>query len=147
MRRSVLSIAFVLTLATISFAQTTNSSTNSVRPRTTTNTNTAQKPKVASSPKPKATSETPTPVKKRPAETPGSEAVLASFNKILNGIRHANVDEVTNAYWNSRQLILFNSNGSVTRGWDQLRKNRESSYPDMKDVQLDAHDVHVLMLG
>ena len=148
MRRSVFSIAFVLTLATITFAQTTNSSTNSVRPRTTTNTNTAQRPKVTPSPKPKATtSETPTPVKKRPAETPGSEAVLASFNKILNGIRHANVDEVTNAYWNSRQLILFNSNGSVTRGWDQLRKNRESSYPDMKDVKLDVHDVHVLMLG
>jgi ketosteroid isomerase-like protein len=73
--------------------------------------------------------------------------VLAAFNKILEGIRHANVNEVTAPYWNSKQLILFNNNGSVTRGWDQMRKNRESSYPDMKDVKLDVRDVHVTMLG
>lgn len=141
MKRSVFSIAFVLTLATVAFAQNTNSST-SVRPRTASaNTNAA--------PKPKATpSQSPATVKRRTTtETPGSEAVLTAFNKILDGIRHANVDQVTGAYWNSRQLILFNSNGSLTRGWDQLRKNRESSYPDMKDVKLDVREVHVLMLG
>ena len=73
--------------------------------------------------------------------------MLAAFNKILDGIRHANVNEVTAPYWNSKQLILFNNNGTVTRGWDQMRKNRESSYPDMKDVKLDVRDVHVTMLG
>src|ERR1700687_2499176 len=128
MKSLVFSIAFVLTLTTVAIGQNANSSP-SVRPRTASaNTNAA--------PRPKATP-TPAPVKKRTTtEIPGSEAVLTAFNKILDGIRHASVDQVTSAYWNSRQLTLFNSNGSVTRGWDQLRKNRESSYPDMKDVKL-----------
>jgi ketosteroid isomerase-like protein len=65
----------------------------------------------------------------------------------MDGIRHANVDEVTAPYWNSRQLVLFNNNGTTTKGWDQMHKNRESSYPELKDVKLDVRDVHVLMLG
>jgi ketosteroid isomerase-like protein len=73
--------------------------------------------------------------------------VLAAFNKIIDGIRKANVNLVSEGYWNSPTLVLFNYNGSVTRGWDQMRKNRESSYPDIKDVKLDVRDVHVQMLG
>jgi ketosteroid isomerase-like protein len=57
------------------------------------------------------------------------------------------VNEVTSVYWNSPRLALFNNNGTVTKGWDQLRKNRESSYPDVKDVKLEVHDVAVTMLG
>jgi len=88
-----------------------------------------------------------TPTRTATPATPGSKAVLAEFNKILEGIRHANVDEVTGSYWNSQQLILFNNNGTVTRGWEQMRKNRESSYPEMSDVKLDVRDIHVTMLG
>jgi len=54
---------------------------------------------------------------------------------------------VTGIYWNSPQLILFNNNGTVTKGWEQMRRNRESSYPNMTDVVLDVRDVHVTMLG
>lgn len=148
MKRSVFSIAFVLALATVAIAQNSNSS-QSVRPRTTTaNTNVAPKPKATPAKAQATPKQTPAASRKRTsAETPGSEAVLASFNKILDGIRHADVDQVTSAYWKSNQLILFNNNGSVTKSWDQLRKNREASYADLKDVKLDVRDVHVLMLG
>jgi ketosteroid isomerase-like protein len=78
---------------------------------------------------------------------PGSEAVLKSFNSLLDGIRQANVDTVTDVYWKSPSLVLFNFNGTVTKGWEQMRKNRESSYPELKDVKLDVHDVSVTMLG
>lgn len=81
------------------------------------------------------------------AKDPGAKGVLAAFEEILNGIRNADVEAVTSPYWNSPQLILFNYNGTVTRGWEQMRKNRESSYPDMKDVKLDVRDVRVQMLG
>lgn len=140
MRRFFLSFALLSTLSIVSFAQNTNSSTTKSRPRTT-NTNTAATPMATPSPKPAVTS------KPAAAATPGSQAVLAAFNQILDGIRHANVDEVTAPYWNSPQLILFNNNGTVTRGWEQMRKNRESSYPELKDVKLDVRDVHVTMLG
>jgi ketosteroid isomerase-like protein len=80
-------------------------------------------------------------------ETPGSQSVIAAFNALLNGIRHADAKAVANVYLNSSRLLLFNNNGTVTRGWDQMRKNRESSYADVKDVKLDVRDVSITMLG
>ena len=73
--------------------------------------------------------------------------MVGAFDKIIEGIRRANVDMVTGGYWNNAALILFNYNGSVTKGWDQMRKNREASHPDIKDVKLDVRDRHVVMLG
>lgn len=80
-------------------------------------------------------------------ETPGSQSVIAAFNALINGIRHADVKAVTSVYLESPRLILFNSNGTVTRGWEQLRRNRESSYRDLKDVKLDVRDLSITMLG
>lgn len=129
----------VLTCGVVA-AQNTNSSTTPQRPRTT-NTNRSQTPSEApAKPAPKKTPAS-------AAQAPGSEGVLAAFNTLLDGIRHANVGEVMSAYWNSPQLNLFNYNGSVTKGWEQVRKNRESSYPEIKDVKLEVRDVSVTMLG
>jgi len=82
-----------------------------------------------------------------PASTSPSAGVVAAFNKLLEGIRHADVNAVTSVYWNSPRLALFNNNGTVTKGWEQLKKNRESSYPDVKNVKLDVRDLSVTMLG
>src|SRR6185369_13517019 len=99
--------------------------------------------------RPRATEPTPAtkPATTATAPQSDSDAVLAAFNKLRAGITHANVNEVTSVYWNSPRLNLFNYNGTVTKGWEQMRKNRESSYPEIKDVKLDVHDVNVTMLG
>jgi ketosteroid isomerase-like protein len=76
-----------------------------------------------------------------------SSSVLSAFNNLLDGIRHADVKAATGAYQNTSRLVLFNYNGTVTRGWDQLKQNREASYPQMKDVKLDVRDLRVTMLG
>jgi ketosteroid isomerase-like protein len=120
-------------------AQNSNSSTTTERPRKS-NTNRSQTPAEApAKAAPKKTAAA--------AEAPGSEGVLAAFNSLLEGIRHANVNEVMSAYWNNPGLNLFNYNGSITKGWAQVRKNRESSYPEIKDVKLEVRDVSVTMLG
>ena len=75
------------------------------------------------------------------------KAVRTVFEDLLAGIRNSNVDGVTGAYWNSPQTIYFNSNGSVTRGWDDDRKNRESRYPKTSNVKLDVRNLAVMMLG
>lgn len=106
-------------------AQNTNSSTVTERPRT-------------------ANADRSKPPAQKP---PGAEGVTAAFNALLDGIRNANVNEVMDVYWNSAQLNLFNYNGTVTKGWQQVRKNRESSYPEIKDVKLEVRDVSVTMLG
>jgi len=134
--------ALIVLTCGVVVAQNSNSSTATPRPRTT-NTNRAQTPAEAppAKPAPKKTATA------SAAQAPGSEGVLAAFNALLDGIRHANVDEVMSAYWNNPQLNLFNYNGSVTKGWAQVRKNRQSSYPEIKDVKLDVRDVSVTMLG
>ena len=120
--------------------QNTNSQTPTERQRTATSPTNRAKPPTEPQKAP--------PAEKPPATTPsGSEGVLAAFNTLLDGIRHANVAEVMNVYWNSTQLNLFNYNGTVTKGWQQVRKNRESSYPEIKDVKLEVRDVSVTMLG
>jgi len=133
--------ALIVLTCGVVFGQNTNSSTTTQRPRTT-NTNRSQTPSEAPPAKP-----TPKKTTASAAQAPGSEGVLAAFNALLDGIRHADVDEVMSAYWNNPQLNLFNYNGSVTKGWDQVRKNRESSYPEIKDVKLEVRDVSVTMLG
>ena len=141
-------VLIVILACGVVIAQNSNSSTTSTPNRQrTTNTN-RTKPS-APTQEPAAS---PTPAPKKPAaaatqQTPGSEAVLAAFNKLLDGIRHANVNEVMDVYWKASQLSLFNYNGTVTKSWEQVRKNRESSYPEIKDVKLDARDISVTMLG
>jgi ketosteroid isomerase-like protein len=127
-------LALIVLTCGVVLGQNSNSSTTTERPRQT-STNRSQTP-----PAPKKTATAIT-------QAPGSEGVLAAFNTLLDGIRHASVDEVMSAYWNNPQLNLFNYNGSVTKGWQQVRKNRESSYPEIKDVKLEVRDVAVTMLG
>jgi ketosteroid isomerase-like protein len=159
MKSFVLMVAVIVATSTSVFAQNTNSSTTE-RPRTTTtNVNRSKPPISTAAPAPQkappSTESAPkTTAAKKPATTKqpaaadsGSDAVLAAFNTLLDGIREANVDAVTGVYWNSPRLNLFNYNGTVTKGWEQMRKNRESSYPEMKDVKLDVKDVSVTMLG
>ncbi len=157
MRKRLLAGAFLAIATTVPAvqAQNTNSS-QTVRPRTaTTNTNKAadpvqstdvQKP-ATTSPAPRRTPAKPKVAATTPAPAPAVGSVSETFNDLLNGIRKADVETVTNIYWNSPRLILFNSNGTVTKGWDQMRRNRESSYKDVQDVKLEVRDVSIMMLG
>ncbi len=127
-------LMFIVIACGVVAGQNTNAPAPADRQRTASPTNRA-KPPAKEAPKP-------------PAPTPaGAEGVLEAFNALLDGIRHASVNEVMNVYWNSTQLNMFNYNGTVTKGWQQVKKNRESSYPEIKDVKLEVRDVAVTMLG
>lgn len=136
--------SLVLTCGVVCAQNSNSSTTTTERPRTNTN---RTKPVTTETQEAAAPKQTP----KKPATTApdsaGSDGVLAAFNALLDGIRHASVKEVTGIYWNNPRLNMFNYNGSVTKGWEQVRKNRESSYPEIKDVKLDVRDVSVTMLG
>ncbi len=157
LKRSLITISLIFATAGFCLAQNTNSSqqTSSRRTRTV-----APKPSptpAKQSTKPANTETAPAagPQTQRPKSTPTpaggqvspSGAVLAAFNSLLDGIRHADVKAVTNAYQNTPRLVLFNNNGTVTKSWEQLKQNREASYPEMKDVKLDVRDLHVTMLA
>jgi ketosteroid isomerase-like protein len=145
LKRFIAGFALVFATSTVAvLAQNSNSSTT-VRPRTTTSpasTNRSSSEPATPRPTPRSTPRaTATP------DTPGSDSVVGAFNALLDGIRKADVKIVANVYWNSPRLTLFNNNGSVTKGWEQMRRNRESSYKDVKDVKLTTRDVAITMLG
>jgi len=142
MKRSFVAGAILFVCALAVWAQNTNTSTSSrgrtVDPKPTPTPKTSSKPAASPSPSPATGGRT--------AVGP-STAVLAAFDKIIDGIKKANVDLYMSGYDNASTLVLFNYNGTVTKGWDQLKKNRESSFPNVKDVKLDIRDKHVQMLG
>ena len=149
----LISTAMVFAASSAALAQNANSS-QTVRPRTAApaaNTKAADSQKSTDVQQPTTTQPTARRTETKPkvtaTETPGSQSVVAAFNALVNGIRHADVDAVTNVYLKSPRLVLFNNNGTVTKGWEQMRKNRESSYKDLKDVKLDVRDVSITMLG
>ncbi|HXI23390.1 MAG TPA: nuclear transport factor 2 family protein [Pyrinomonadaceae bacterium] len=151
MKRFFLIVSIALACAALTFAQNSNSSTTSpssrsrvVEPKPTPPPKTVSKSSNATAkPSPSPT----TRGNSASGSTAPSTGVLAAFDKIIEGIRKSDVDLYMSGYWNSPQLILFNYNGTVTRGWDQLKKNRESSFPLSTDVKLDIKDRHVTMLG
>src|SRR5690349_3440563 len=100
-------LTFVLTCGVVC-AQNSNSSTTTNRQRTTTNTN-RTKPVATETQKSPTPAATPKPAPKKTGTTtgktaPGSEGVTAAFNALLNGIRHANVDEVMDVYVKNPRL-------------------------------------------
>jgi len=152
-KKILVGTTMVLATAGVVLAQNANSS-QTMRPRTAapaTNTNKSTDPQESTDvQQPTTTQATPsrTEVKPRVAtEAPGSQAVIAAFNALIDSIRNADVKGVSNVYWNSPRLILFNNNGTVTKSWEQMRRNRESSYKDLKDVKLDVRDLSITMLG
>ena len=151
MYRLMLAVGLLIGIGFNCPAQNTNSSNTTQRSRRTTNTNQSQ-PQSQETDTTRPAVSTPAPRRQNRAtvsapQAPGSAAVVAAFNSLLDGIRKADVNAVTAVYWNSPRLILFNNNGTVTKGWEQMRKNRETSYPDLQDVKLDVRDVSVIMLG
>ncbi len=169
-KQSFIISALITTLAVCAFAQTANVSTattqtaprrptSSTRKQTTTTTTTTTAP----APAPPApvqttgtttTTETTNTTRTRRATTPARAVasvaerdVRATFDALLRAIEKTDVEAVMNFYWNSPQLLIYNNNGTVTRGWTQVHANLASSYPDLKDVKLVARDVKVQPLG
>lgn|SRR5947209_4673189 len=152
LKRSFAILALTCALAVCGFAQNSNSSTRT-RTRTTTPKTTTNKTQTEGTDAGGQTSEQ-TPASRKSTQgrrtgggEPTAKDVLAAFNALLDAIRRADAEAVAAFYWNSPQLEIYNSNGSVTKGWAQMHSNILSSYPNLKDVKLDTRDVHAQMLG
>ena len=126
LKRITLSVAMIIATASIAFAQGTD----------------APAKKTGSTPPKAGTTQTGT-----KGKTSASMSMLETFNALLEGIRAANAKAVSDIYWRSPALVIFNSNGTVTKGWEQMSKNREGSYAKLKDVVLTEHDVRATMIG
>ncbi|MFL6209735.1 MAG: YybH family protein [Pyrinomonadaceae bacterium] len=156
LKKSFSTSALVLALAAAGLAQNANSSTTTTqttprrpvttRKQTTTTTPAPPAPTTTEPAAPATRPRRPT-SPTRAAASAAEQEVRATFDALLRAVEKRDVDAVMNFYWNSPQLIIFNNNGTVTRGWAQMKANYTSLYPDLKDVKIEARDVKAQMFG
>jgi ketosteroid isomerase-like protein len=85
--------------------------------------------------------------KKTTVKVDATKGVRAAFDKLVEGIKQADAEKVMSVYNKSEDILFFNNNGSVTRGWETMKTNRESSYSKTSNVTLDITGLRVEMLG
>jgi ketosteroid isomerase-like protein len=85
--------------------------------------------------------------KKTVVKTDASKDVRTVFDRLVEGIKTADAAKVMSVYNKSDDILFFNNNGSVTRGWEQMKTNREDSYKNVTNVNLETTGVRVEMLG
>jgi ketosteroid isomerase-like protein len=76
-----------------------------------------------------------------------SKDVRAAFDRLVEGIKTADAAKVMSVYNKSEDILFFNNNGSVTRGWETMKTNREASYKNVSNVSLEPTGVRIEMLG
>jgi ketosteroid isomerase-like protein len=76
-----------------------------------------------------------------------SKAVRAAFDKLIEGIKQADVEKVMSVYEKSPRTLFFNNNGSATLGWEDMKTTRENIYAKTKNVTLDITGLRVEMLS
>jgi ketosteroid isomerase-like protein len=141
-------IIVALVLASVLGVRAQNANTPARRPappprQQTTTTTTAPTP----TPTPNTTRTRRATSPTRAAATGAEQEVRATFDALLRAVEKTDVEAVMNFYWNSPQLLIFNNNGTVTRGWTQMRANLASLYPDLKNVKIEARDAKVQTFG
>jgi uncharacterized protein (TIGR02246 family) len=154
-KRFFMGAALVSAMAATALAQNTNTNTGGAKtapkrqaPAHTTTTTKATTPAAQDSTQtPARTATTRRATSATAPDAAQSRAVRAAFDSLIDGLRRADADAVMALYWNSPQLSVFNNNGTVTRGWEQVHSNRQSLYAKVSDVKLDVRDVRVKTLG
>jgi hypothetical protein len=76
-----------------------------------------------------------------------AKGVRDALDRLVDGIKQVDVGKVMSSYEKSDRLLIFNNNGTVTMGWDNVRSNVTSSYAKLSNVTLDLTGVRVEMLG
>ena len=66
------------------------------------------------------------------------KGVRDAFDRMMEGIRQVDANKLMSVYDNSERTLFFNSNGTVTMGWTQMKKNRDESFAKIKNVTLET---------
>lgn len=80
-------------------------------------------------------------------KTDPAKPVRDAFDRLVEGIKQADVDKVMSTYEKSDRLLIFNNNGSATIGWENVKSNVAASYAKVSNVTLDVTGLRVELLG
>lgn len=76
-----------------------------------------------------------------------TKPIKEAFERFTDGIRTVDAAKVMSSYIKSEDMLIFNNNGTVTRGYETVKSNTESVYARLKNVTLDITGLRVEMLG
>ncbi|MCS6875031.1 MAG: nuclear transport factor 2 family protein [Pyrinomonadaceae bacterium] len=75
------------------------------------------------------------------------QEIKAAFDRLIEGIRQLDAEKVMSVYEKSDRILFFNNNGTVTIGWENMLKNRQSLYARTKNVNLEITGLRIEMLS
>lgn len=76
-----------------------------------------------------------------------AKGVRDAFERLTEGIRQVDAAKLMSVYDNNERTLFFNTNGSVTMGWEQMKKNRDESFAKIKNVTLETTGVRYELLS
>ena len=76
-----------------------------------------------------------------------AKGVRDAFDRLIEGLRQVDAEKLMSVYEKNDDILFFNQNGSVTRGWQQMKDNRTSSFAKTKNVSLEPTGVRVELLS
>ncbi len=76
-----------------------------------------------------------------------AQGVHDAFDRFVEGIKQVNADKVMSSYAKSNDLLVFNNNGTATKGWENINDNTRQIYAKLSNVSLDITGLTIRMLG
>jgi ketosteroid isomerase-like protein len=81
------------------------------------------------------------------AKADPTNGVRAAFDRLVEGIKHVDAEQVMSIYNKSERLLIYNNNGTATNGWDNVNANVTATYEKLSNVTLDITGLRIEMLG
>jgi ketosteroid isomerase-like protein len=82
-----------------------------------------------------------------PVKVDPTKGVHDAFDRLVEGIKQTDADKVMSLYAKSNDLLVFNNNGSATKGWDNVNDNTKQVYAKLSNVSLEITGLTIRMLG
>ena len=76
-----------------------------------------------------------------------SKGVRDAFDRLVEGIKQADAEKVMSSYEKSPNLLIFNNNGTATKGWDDVNTVTREVYAKLSNVTLDITGLNIQMLS
>jgi ketosteroid isomerase-like protein len=76
-----------------------------------------------------------------------AKGVHDAFDRFVEGIKQVDAGKVMASYANSNDLLVFNNNGTATKGWDNVNENTKQIYAKLSNVTLDITGLTIRMVG
>ncbi|HEV7699625.1 MAG TPA: nuclear transport factor 2 family protein [Pyrinomonadaceae bacterium] len=85
--------------------------------------------------------------KQAAAKIDPAQGVHEAFDRFVEGIKQVDVDKVMSSYAKGSDLLVFNNNGTATKGWDNVNDSTKQVYAKLSNVSLDITGLNIRMMG